>query len=122
MRSYIVGMRARSIGRRRTCDSFPTVNDRQDGECVSNKGAIFEGRKIVVRGTSLDMVVPQVFPQVPKGVTETERSQQVQGADIEAQPGERRQRCQRILVQRNDRLKTHDLAEWECRQTLGNVT
>lgn len=64
-------------GRGRTCDGFATIDDCQDSECISNKGAVLGGRKLAVRRTSLGMFVPQVLPQVPKDVAESKRSNQV---------------------------------------------
>ena len=110
-----MGMSARGwgdrFGRGRTCDGFPAVDDGQHGECVSGKRTVLGRSKLAVRRTAFGVFVPQVLPQVSKDIAETKGSDQVQRAGFEAKPGEWRQRCQRILVQRNKRLETHDGTE-----------
>ena len=95
------------LGRGRTCDGFPAVDDGQHGECVSGKGAVLGRSKFAVRRTSFGVFVPQVLPQVSQDIAETKGSEQVQGANFEVKPGERCQRRQRIPVQRNKRLESH---------------
>jgi hypothetical protein len=99
------------LGRGRTCDGFPAVDDGQHGECVSRKRTVLGWSKLAVRRTAFGVFVPQVLPQVSQHITQSKGSDQVQGADFEAKPGEWRQRRQRILIQRNKRLETHDGTE-----------
>jgi hypothetical protein len=65
-----------------TYDGLSSKHDRERGTCVSQEGPLLSRRKFI----TLDM---QTFPELSQGDTKPKRSYEVEGRDVDTEPGER---------------------------------